>query len=358
MCFLLSFSQALGYIVFAAHKSECGIEYARFLVQSNKVASPSELIDRTEAFLTSFLPQLEAMPADKFTANVEAVVSKKLEADKNLQEESSRLWNEIRDGTLDFAQASQEIAALRALSQVEFVAWFKAVIAPGGSRRRFFASLVEAGKGGPGAAEAAAAALAAAGNDSDNEEEGMEEGGDEDMGPEDGEDIVAAEDDVEAEGGQAEAAVTTDAGGSEPAGAVTSAPVRDDKLAPVGAPSAAAAVPGASPPAVSALAERLKAITIELTSAQAAAIQHVIRTHEHLSFPSKASDEVVKAAFSSLGIDISAQLAAAAAAPSDAIRVRVSVPAYTSLRPLLPVHIDIGAVRAAAWKARAGLKRD
>lgn len=362
--------QALGYIVFATHKHEGGVEWARFLVQSNKVPA-GELITRTEAFLRAFVGSLEAMPPAKFASNVEAVVSKKLEADKSLQvshrrmrrraiisssnfgltdlrlepscyslqcarhltsrsypcmqEEASRLWGEIRDGTLDFTRSSQEIAALRALTHPQFVAWFKAVIAPGGARRRFFASLVEAGSGEGGSAPMPQ------GEDGEDEEEGNEE-----------EEELPAEEDTE----------TPHAGEPAPSGGEGGL-AREDRLAPTGEGEAKdGEAPTPSSAAADAQVASLSARTLTVSAAQAAAVQHAVATHGHVAFPSAEGDAVVQAAFAGAGVDIAPQLAAAVETGLP-LHVRVAVSGVATLRALLPLHLDVGAVRAAAWKAAA-----
>jgi secreted Zn-dependent insulinase-like peptidase len=150
--------QSLGYIVSAGPRKELGVEGLRFLAQSNRVPAAEVLLDRTNAFLSEFTDLLAAMPADRFAANVRAAAIKCSDADKNLQELTSRLWPEVATGTLQFNRASAEVEALFALTQERVVAWYKAVLAPGGAERRAFVSLIERGSAAGPIAEAPAPA--------------------------------------------------------------------------------------------------------------------------------------------------------------------------------------------------------
>ena len=140
---VLRTQQQLGYIVNASVKHDYNIQALRFIVQSSKVPAP-ELIVRTDAFLASFIQTLEDMPADKFAGHVRAVAIKRSEADKNLAAEANRLWEEVL-GMVDFSRASNEVDALFAINQKDFVQWYRENVAPGGSLRRAFAALIEKG---------------------------------------------------------------------------------------------------------------------------------------------------------------------------------------------------------------------
>lgn len=327
--------QQLGYIVFAGIKAEHGVEAVRFVVQSNKVPA-LELVDRTEAFLASFAATLEAMPADKFTANIRAVCIKRSEADKNLGQEAGRLWGEIGGGFLDFSRASNEVTALLALKQSDFITWFKECVAPGGCRRRVFISLVESGT------EASAAGAEAADGELE-EEEKVEEG-------------VAAADAVDAESPQLAAAPAAPAAADDvqtPAAAAAGPEgglAREDVLAPVppgGTPAAAAPSPAKAVAATA--AAPVPSITIGLE--QAGLVLHHIISHGLGTSGKPVSVDQAKATFRAAG-------PAAEAAVSDLLstspasgRVRVVLPpcCHALTRALLPTYPDLGSARRAAW---------
>ena len=71
-------------------------------MQSRK--DPVFLEERIEAFLESFLEELKAMSDDDFNARRRGLIVKKLERAKNLAEEASDYWGQIRSGYYNFAQ--------------------------------------------------------------------------------------------------------------------------------------------------------------------------------------------------------------------------------------------------------------
>lgn len=142
---VLRTQQQLGYVVRASVHSLFGTDFISFLVQSDKV-EPEELIKRTDAFLTSFVPTISAMPDDKFAANIKSVVVRRAEADKNLSSESMRLWDEVRACTLDFSRATHEAKALLSLTKAEVAEWFSEHVSPTGSKRRTLITLIEPGR--------------------------------------------------------------------------------------------------------------------------------------------------------------------------------------------------------------------
>jgi insulysin len=94
--------EQLGYIVSCSSwllpgASERGL---RIVVQSEK--KPGYLEERVEAFLGEMKTELEEMADEEFESHKTGLVKKWLEADKNLNEEASRLLNQITSGHLDF----------------------------------------------------------------------------------------------------------------------------------------------------------------------------------------------------------------------------------------------------------------
>lgn len=92
----------MGYIVscdlwLLPGASERGL---RILIQSEK--KPGYLEERVEAFLGEMKVELEDMSDEEFEAHKTGLGKKWLEADKNLNEEASRLLSQIASGHLDF----------------------------------------------------------------------------------------------------------------------------------------------------------------------------------------------------------------------------------------------------------------
>lgn len=142
---VLRTQQQLGYIVRASVHSLFGTDFISFLVQSDKV-EPEDLITRTDAFISSFVPSILSMPDDKFAANIKAVAVRRAEADKNLSSESMRLWDEVRACTLDFSRATHETKSLLSLTKNEVAEWFSDHISPTGSKRRTLITLIQPGR--------------------------------------------------------------------------------------------------------------------------------------------------------------------------------------------------------------------
>ena len=94
--------EQLGYIVFCSSwllpgASERGL---RIGIQSEK--KPGYLEERVEAFLGEMKIKLEEMTDEEFESHKTGLEKKWLEADKNLNEEASRLLSQITSGHLDF----------------------------------------------------------------------------------------------------------------------------------------------------------------------------------------------------------------------------------------------------------------
>lgn len=79
-----------------------GTTVLRLRIQSRK--DPVFLEERIEAFVSSFLEQLKAMSDGDFDTRRRGLIAKKLEKAKNLAEEVSDYWAQIRSGYYNFSQ--------------------------------------------------------------------------------------------------------------------------------------------------------------------------------------------------------------------------------------------------------------
>jgi insulysin len=96
--------EQLGYVVFTGMRSlftTCGI---RFLIQSER--TPQYLDTRIEAFLTRYGETLAEMSESEFEGHKRSVIVKRLEKLKNLNQESSRHWQQISNEFYDFEQGN------------------------------------------------------------------------------------------------------------------------------------------------------------------------------------------------------------------------------------------------------------
>jgi len=292
---VLRTQQQLGYVVQAGTSQLFNVDHLRFLVQSDKVPA-AELVARTDAFLASFAAGVEAMPEEKFAANVRAVAARCAEADKNLSAEAERLWGEVRSCSLDFARASNEVRALLALTRAEVAAWFRDHVAPGGAQRRVLIALIEGGTAAAKRTEGGAAAGAGAGATA-AEAEATDGSGDDDEGDED--------EDGEDEAPKADGA----------AAAAAAAPAELDASLPVVPP-----VP-----------------VVDATFAQCGAVL------QSLAAAGPVTPATAAAAFAAAGL--SDALAPHLAAGAPAVRVRVAVPrdddAPALVHAMLPAYPDM-----------------
>ncbi|EFN55439.1 hypothetical protein CHLNCDRAFT_35384 [Chlorella variabilis] len=114
------------------------------------------LEQRIEAFLPMLAARLADMPAPEFSQHVEELAKSKAERPKRLREAAARDWSEVEQGSLRFDRIDAEVAALRALSQLEVVAFYREHVLEVGSRRKLSVHME-----GSRAAEAGAAGSAA-----------------------------------------------------------------------------------------------------------------------------------------------------------------------------------------------------
>lgn len=114
--------EQLGYLVFSSLRKTIGSMGFRVLVQSERDSRFVE--SRIEAFFDSFKTLLENLTDEEFEAQRTSLINKKLEAVKNLYEESSRFWFHIHSGYYDFLQRDTDVAALRNVTHQEVIDCF------------------------------------------------------------------------------------------------------------------------------------------------------------------------------------------------------------------------------------------
>ena len=118
--------EQLGYIVWSGYREFAKVDGFVFIIQSN-VKDPVYLQSRIEDFIRTFEQQLEKLPEDEFVQFKEAVIAKRRESPKNLQEETLRYWETISSGEFDFERREKEIAELESLSLQEVQQLFQRV---------------------------------------------------------------------------------------------------------------------------------------------------------------------------------------------------------------------------------------
>lgn len=125
--------EQLGYVVFSgARMSSTTIGY-RFIIQSEK--TPRYLESRIDAFLSGFADTLEKMPDSEFEGHKRSIITKRLEKLKNLDQESSRIWQHIDNEAFDFELVHQDAKHIKLLTKDDMIAFYKHYIDPISSQR-------------------------------------------------------------------------------------------------------------------------------------------------------------------------------------------------------------------------------
>ncbi|KAF8045487.1 hypothetical protein N665_4811s0002 [Sinapis alba] len=119
--------EQLGYITSLSQSNHSGVYGVQFIIQSS-VKGPGHIDSRVESLLKDLESKLHKLSDEEFKSNVTALIDMKLEKHKNLNEESSFYWQEIRNGTLKFNRKDEEVAALRELKKVELIEFFNTYI--------------------------------------------------------------------------------------------------------------------------------------------------------------------------------------------------------------------------------------
>lgn len=94
--------EQLGYVVFSGARNTTTTMGYRFIIQSER--TPEYLESRIDSFLNSWGPKLKEMSDSEFEGHKRALIVKRLEKMKNLDQESGRHWGNIVGEWLDFEQ--------------------------------------------------------------------------------------------------------------------------------------------------------------------------------------------------------------------------------------------------------------
>jgi insulysin len=106
--------EQLGYIVFTGLKRVGHHVGLHIIVQSNH-KDPCDLDRRVETFLRTFRKELEECTAEKLQTFIQAVVEKLVEKPKNIDEETDRMWGEVKSNTYLFDRKARCASCLQTL---------------------------------------------------------------------------------------------------------------------------------------------------------------------------------------------------------------------------------------------------
>ncbi|KAI3573336.1 Metalloenzyme, LuxS/M16 peptidase-like protein [Fusarium oxysporum f. sp. albedinis] len=114
--------EQLGYIVLSDARAFSTTYGLRFLIQSEM--TPEFLDSRIEAFLMRYADTLEKMSETKFEGHKRSLIVRCLEKLRNLDQESTRHWNQITNEYYDFELAQRDAAQIKLLTKPEVIEFF------------------------------------------------------------------------------------------------------------------------------------------------------------------------------------------------------------------------------------------
>ncbi|ORZ07985.1 Metalloenzyme, LuxS/M16 peptidase-like protein [Lobosporangium transversale] len=121
--------EQLGYLVFSGVRKQSGVTGLRFILQSER--DPVHLESRIEHFLESRMKTyLEEMSHEEYDKQVNSLIQKKLEKDKNLRQETYRYWGQIVSGYYDFDEIQDEVEEMRRTTLETMREFFRESILP------------------------------------------------------------------------------------------------------------------------------------------------------------------------------------------------------------------------------------
>ncbi|KAF8947270.1 Insulinase (Peptidase M16) [Haplosporangium gracile] len=121
--------EQLGYLVFSGVRKQTGATGLRFILQSER--DPVHLESRVESFLeTRMKTYLEEMKPEEYEKQVNSLIQRKLEKDKNLRTETYRYWGQIVSGYYDFDELQDEVGEMRRTTLEMMREFFQTSILP------------------------------------------------------------------------------------------------------------------------------------------------------------------------------------------------------------------------------------
>ncbi|KAF7727647.1 Insulinase (Peptidase M16) [Apophysomyces ossiformis] len=126
--------EQLGYLVFSGVRKQTGSMGMRFIVQSER--DTVYLENRIEDFLSKLRSIIENMSPDEYKAQVQSLISKKLEKDKNLGQEGHKYWTHIHSGYYEFNQVDKDVQELRMITKESLLEFMSTYVDPTSSSVR------------------------------------------------------------------------------------------------------------------------------------------------------------------------------------------------------------------------------
>ncbi|KAF9388399.1 Insulinase (Peptidase M16) [Mortierella sp. AD011] len=137
--------EQLGYLVYSGVRKQTGSTGIRFIIQSER--DPVHVESRIEHFLESNMKTyLEEITQEDYDKQVNSLIQKKLEKDKNLRTETYRYWGQIISGYYDFDEIQDEVDEMRRTTLDIMRTFFDESILPSSRKARKLAVHIESQK--------------------------------------------------------------------------------------------------------------------------------------------------------------------------------------------------------------------
>jgi insulysin len=120
--------EQLGYLVFSGVRKQTGSMGLRFILQSER--DTIYLENRIEEFLIRLRQIVANMSDTEYKAQLQSLISKKLEKDKNMGQEGSKYWTHIHSGYYEFDQVDKDITELRLIEKEDLLKFMDEYIDP------------------------------------------------------------------------------------------------------------------------------------------------------------------------------------------------------------------------------------
>ncbi|KAM3582296.1 metalloprotease [Umbelopsis sp. WA50703] len=120
--------EQLGYLVFSGLRKQTGSMGLRFIIQSER--DTVYLENRVEEFLTKLRQLIHDMSDEEYKSQVQSLISKKLEKDKNLGQEGGKYWAHIHSGYYEFDQVDTDVRELQTISKSSLLAFVDKYVMP------------------------------------------------------------------------------------------------------------------------------------------------------------------------------------------------------------------------------------
>ncbi|TPX70225.1 hypothetical protein SpCBS45565_g01950 [Spizellomyces sp. 'palustris'] len=149
--------EQLGYMVFSGLRKSTGIMGFRVIIQSEK--DPAYVESRINSFLASMRSVISKLTADEYAKHQAALAARMLEKDKNLGQESHRLWTHVSSRYYNFDQHIEDADLVKCVTQDSLLEFYDTFIALSAPERRKLSVHVRSQKSGSPADEDAQAIL-------------------------------------------------------------------------------------------------------------------------------------------------------------------------------------------------------